>query len=325
MTRRIIAIMTCLAAAAAGSAATAGAAGAAGAGSRQDRPRPLDILVTNDDGWQGEGGSQTPLIVALRDRLDAAGHHVTVVAPGTNQSGQGGRFSLPPTQLQVANPEPDVWTVTPGSPADSVFFAFDEIYGDDRPDLVVSGINPGNNMGAAVNHSGTVNAALTAGELGVPSVAVSLETSPDWPEGTRIATEHAAAYVVDLVAQLQGSGRGHGLMPQGVSLNVNYPFVAGGRDAATGAPTDVLEPRGTRVTSVDTGPFIALDYSPASGQGGAPGTYTVGFGAAANDGAPGTDVRAVQDDFVSISALDADRDLDASTTRWLRSVTRRLG
>jgi 5'-nucleotidase len=321
MTRRIIAIMACVA------AATAGVAGA-GAAARPAQSQPLDILLTNDDGWLGAGGSQTPLIVALRDAFESAGHHVTVVAPGTNQSGQGGRFSLPPTQLQVANPEPDVWTVTPGSPADSVYFALDEIYGDDPPDLVVSGMNPGNNVGSAVTHSGTVNAALTALELGVPSVAVSLETSPDWPDGTRIVTGHAADYVVDLVAQLPGlrdSGRGASLMPEGVSLNVNYPFVPGGRDPAAGAPTEVLAPRGTRSTTVDTGPFATIDYGAASGQAGQPGTYTVGFGAATNEGAPGTDVRAVHDDFVSISALDADRDVDTSTTRWLRSVIRQLG
>lgn len=102
-------------------------ASAAGPGTPTPAPaRPLHILLTNDDGWRGAGGSDTPLIVALRDSLKAAGHDVVVVAPGTDQSGQGGRFSIPPLQLTVARPEPSVWTVASGSPSDSVFFAFDQ-------------------------------------------------------------------------------------------------------------------------------------------------------------------------------------------------------
>ncbi len=320
MTNRLI-VIAALVAVAAGSLVSVDVAGA---GSRPNRPRSLDILVTNDDGWRGEGGSQTPLVVALRDALEAAGHHVVVVAPGTDQSGQGGRISLPPTQLQVTNPEPDVWTVAPGSPADSVFFALDEIFGDDPPDLVVSGINPGNNMGAAVNHSGTVNAALAARELGVPSLAVSLETRPEWPDGTLLAAADAAAYVADLVARLQRAGRGDELMPEEASLNVNYPVVPGATDPVSGPPTDVLEPRGTRSTTLDTGPFAAIDYRAVNGQNGQPGAYTISFGSVTTQGARGTDVRAIRDGFVSISAVAADRDVDPSTTRWLRGLARQL-
>jgi hypothetical protein len=154
---------------------------------------------------------------------------------------------------------------------------------------------------------------------------VSLQTRPDWSAGTLLAADDAAAHVADLVARLQAEGRGGELMPEDASLNVNCPVVPGALDPATGSPTEVLEPRGTRsTTTLDTGPFAAIDYAPVGGHGGQPGTYGIGFGAGAAEGARGTDVRAIHDGFVSISVLATDRDVDPSTTRWLRDLSRQL-
>jgi len=287
----------------------------------QVQTRPLNILLTNDDGWRGPGGSSTPLIVELRDTLESAGHHVVVVAPGTDQSGQGGRITLRPLQLTLATPEPDVYTVTPGSPSDSVYFALDEIFAGAKPDLVVSGVNPGSNLGQAVNHSGTVNAATTALELGVPSVAVSLETPPPgWPGGTAAAAPGAASYVVDLVERLQRSANGGTLMPTGVSLNVNLPLRPGPIDPATGQPGSVLPPRGERLTTVASGPFLNFDYQNTSGQAGEPGTYNILLGVPDGPASAGTDTRAVKDGYISVTPLEADRDLDRATERWLDRI-----
>ncbi|WP_237702899.1 5'/3'-nucleotidase SurE [Candidatus Protofrankia datiscae] len=280
----------------------------------------MRILLTNDDGWRGPGGSGTPLIAALRDALRTAGHHVVVVAPGTDQSGQGGRISLPPLQLTVASPEPEVWTVTPGSPSDSVFFAFDEIFANQKPDLVISGINPGNNLGQAANHSGTVNAALTALEFGVPAVAVSLETPGTWQEGTAAAAKNSAGYIVDLVRRLETRSRNGTLIPRGVGLNVNYPVLAGPVDPATGKPGSVLPPRGVRSTTLDTNLFANFDYKPTSGSAGQPGIYTIGLTLGGEPAVAGTDTRAIQDGFVSVTPLEADRDVDGSTQGWLRGI-----
>lgn len=323
MSSRVVRVISCAAVA----CATAFAVGTADAAPQPhaEKPESLDILLTNDDGWRGPNGSETPFIVTLRDALRAAGHHVVVVASGTDQSGQGGRITQPPTTLEVANPEPDVWTVTPGSPSDAVYFGLDEVFHGKKPDLVVSGMNPGTNYGALINHSGTVNAALTALEFDVPSVAVSLATDPrTWPDGTTHSAGPAASYVTDLVKQLQAKSRHGQLIPEGVSLNVNYPLVPGPVDPATGKPGSVLPPKGTKATTIAEGPFLTPDYIPANGQSGRPGTYTIGLGAdtaAAN----GTDVRAVTDGYVSISALEDDHDVDNSTTNWLRNLTRRLG
>lgn len=278
---------------------------------------PLNILLTNDDGWRGPGGSSTPLIVALRDALRAAGHHVVVVAPGTDQSGQGGRFSLPPNQLTVANPESDVWTVTPGSPSDSVYFAFDKAFAHGKPDLVVSGINPGNNMGSAISHSGTVNAATTALELGVPAIAVSLGTVATWPGGTQAATPDTTRYVVGLIARLEATARKGRLMPDGVALNVNVPVRPGPIDPATGMPGSALPAKGRELTTLSTGQALALDYQPVPGQA---GTYSVSLSQPDTSAPQGTDTRAVEDGFISVTPLEADRDVDGATKGWARSV-----
>lgn len=266
---------------------------------------PLDILLTNDDGWRGVGGRDTPLILALRDALEGAGHHVTVVASGTDQSGQGGRITLPPLRLEVANPEPDVWTLTPGSPSDNVFFALSELYGDDQPDLVISGINPGNNLGTAVNHSGTVNAALTGIELGVPAVAMNVGSG-----ASPAVIDDAADYAVDLVSELRRTAKRGELLPDDLALNVCYPVLPA--------------PRGTRQTTLDTAPGLDLDYTRVNGTPGTPGTYSVGIAVPQGKGARGSDVRAIDDGFVSITALESDRDLDRANDRWTDRLVNRL-
>lgn len=322
MPTRVVRVAACATVA----CATVFAVGAADAAPqpRDDKPESLDILLTNDDGWRGPSGSQTPFIVKLRDTLRAAGHNVVVVASGTDQSGQGGRITQPPTTLELANPEPGVWTVTPGSPSDAVYFALDEVFQGRKPDLVVSGMNPGTNYGALINHSGTVNAALTALEFDVPSVAVSLASDPrSWPDGVSHTADPAAAYVTNLIKQLQDKTKRGQLIPEGVALNVNYPLVPGPVDPATGKPGSALPPKGTKATTVAEGPFLTPDYVPANGQSGQPGTYTISLGADTS-AATGTDVRAVADGYVSISALEDDHDVDPSTTAWLRNLTRRL-
>ncbi|WP_326013768.1 5'/3'-nucleotidase SurE [Streptomyces endophyticus] len=284
--------------------------------------RPLNILLTNDDGWRGAGGANTPYIVALRDTLRAAGHHVVVAAPGTDQSGQGGRVSNRGQKLQVAEPEANVWTVTPGSPSDSVYFGMDELFPNGKPDLVVSGINPGFNFGALVNHSGTVNAALTGVEFGVPALAMSLETQPDWPEGTRLAARPAASYVVDLIELLEVRARHDGrLMPRGVGLNINYPLAEGPTDPTTGDPR-LATPQGTRPATIQGGAFLVPDFTPDNGEAAGPGTYTMGYGAVDTSADAGSDIKAIADDYVSMSAIQDDHEVDGGTRGWLRSLAR---
>jgi 5'-nucleotidase len=136
------------------------------------------ILVTNDDGIDAPG------LHALAIALDAAGYDVLVVASDRDHSGYGaavgdlGRgsdLSIRPATIP-GGPGIPAWSLV-GPPALCVMAARLGGFGD-PPTMVASGINPGNNTGRAVLHSGTVGAALTAANLGMSAVAVSVATDP---------------------------------------------------------------------------------------------------------------------------------------------------
>lgn len=137
------------------------------------------VLVTNDDGVGSDGIDA--LVNALEDRGDV---EVVVVAPLENQSGSGGRTTdgeLVVTDTETISGHPA--KAVDGFPADSVVWALGE--GGVEPDLVVSGINDGQNVGPLVDISGTVGAARQAVQLGVPALATSqgLGEPADFPSG----------------------------------------------------------------------------------------------------------------------------------------------
>ena len=114
---------------------------------------PLNILLTNDDGYLAPG------IRALRAALLDAGHSVSLIAPATNQSGSG--TSISSEGVSYISHGNQVWSVA-GRPADAVRLGIGHIMQDNPPDIVVSGINFGQNVGQDVIVSGTVGAAVTA-------------------------------------------------------------------------------------------------------------------------------------------------------------------
>lgn len=134
--------------------------------------RPL-ILLTNDDGIRSPG------LLAAAEAVCELGD-LLIVAPATQQTGMG--RSTPPIvngavtteRLTVQCQEFTAYSLT-GSPAQAVIYAM-LVLAPRRPDLVISGINYGENPGTCVTASGTVGAALQAAEFGVPALAVSLET-----------------------------------------------------------------------------------------------------------------------------------------------------
>lgn len=275
----------------------------------RDADTRLQILVTNDDGWRGEAGRDTPYIAALRDALVGAGHEVVVVAPATDQSAKSASLSL--GEQTLANPETGVWTLT-GTPTDSVLLGIDHMF-DGAPDLVVSGINPGGNFSQILNHSGTVGAATTALQLGIPAIAVSIDSlDPSVP--IRFA-EEVASYTSALIERLVERARGGEVLPDGVALNVNYPACLGPPDSQ--GARDKVRPRGSRVTVVDPSPYLDLFFSPTGDtKAGQPGTYR--FSAAPSTTPPidGSDREALAEGFVSITPIDADR--SAETAAWAR-------
>ncbi len=130
----------------------------------------LQIVVTNDDGYNAPG------IATISSALAALPNvHVTVVAPATNESGAGGKTTsgvLKITNGETANGLP-AYAVA-GTPADTIRAALDQLHL--HPQLVVSGSNQGQNLGPAVDLSGTIGAARAAVADGIPAVAVSSGT-----------------------------------------------------------------------------------------------------------------------------------------------------
>jgi 5'-nucleotidase len=161
------------------------------------------ILVTNDDGVRSEG------LTALADALKPLGE-VLVVAPAKEASAVGHALTLhQPLRLEELGP--GVFAVD-GTPTDCVNIAV-AIVLRGLPDLVVSGINKGWNLGDDVTYSGTVSGALEGALLGVPSIAVSLRRTRGIPDFTEAA--QAAACWAELVLA-------HGL-PARTFLNINVP------------------------------------------------------------------------------------------------------
>ena len=164
------------------------------------------ILVTNDDGVRSEG------LHALAEALKPLGD-VTVVAPQTEASAIGHALTLR-RPLRMERLDNGLYEVD-GTPTDCVNIAITQLYKPQglMPDLIVSGINKGYNLGDDVTYSGTVAGALEGALLGIPSIAVSLERASG--EYDFSAAAAAAAQIAAIV------------LPQGLSprtfLNINVP------------------------------------------------------------------------------------------------------
>lgn len=162
----------------------------------------MKILVSNDDGYLATG------INVLTDALSKIAD-VVVVAPDRNRSAASSSLTLD-APLRVSKIAENRFTVN-GTPSDCVHLALTGFL-DDEPDLVVSGINHGANLGDDVIYSGTVAAAMEGRFLGLPTIAVSLV-------GLNLQHFEAAARVaVDLVGRLERAS-----LPSDVILNVNVP------------------------------------------------------------------------------------------------------
>lgn len=209
-----------------------------------DAPEPtptptLRLLVTNDDGYDSEG---IDLVVSALTALDDV--EVTVVAPLENQSGSSDtRSETPPTATEATTASGYPVMAVDGTPADSVLYALETVFGDGPPDLIVSGANDGQNVGPLASISGTVGAARTGAREGVPGFAVSvagITVEPDleaaipfvvdWVVDNRhqvLASDATPAEVWSLnVASCQGNGEVRGLVevPLAVEFADGEPF-----------------------------------------------------------------------------------------------------
>jgi 5'-nucleotidase len=168
----------------------------------------MRVLLTNDDGIFAKGIET--LYLALQNE-----HDVTVVAPETEQSAVGHAITMiDPLRVKAVNRNGTFFGYAlNGTPADCVKLAITELL-KPPPEIVVSGINMGANVGVNVIYSGTVSAATEGTLLGIPSIAVSLDAF----ESNNF--EPAAAFILQLIQLVERFA-----LPPGVLLNVNVPNI----------------------------------------------------------------------------------------------------
>jgi 5'-nucleotidase len=246
----------------------------------------MRILVSNDDGYFAPG-----IIVLARALADLA--EVTVVAPERDRSGASNSLTLdrPLTVRRAQNG----FLFVNGTPTDCVHLAVTGLL-DRLPDVVISGINHGANMGDDTIYSGTVAAATEGFLLGIPSIAISLVAEGGDHHDT------AARIAVGLVQRFTSSPLG-----QPVLLNVNVPDVA------------YDELRGMEVTRLGKRHKAEATVKTTTPRGDT--VYWIGAAGSAQDAGSGTDFHAISGRAVSITPLQMDltrySQLDA-IGRWLK-------
>jgi 5'-nucleotidase len=237
-------------------------------------PGPLSFLVTNDDGIQAPG------IAALVEALRPLGT-VTVAAPDGNRSGASHGVSSE-RSIAVKEEERDGvrWLAIDAMPATCVRLAIEELL-PSKPDLVLSGINRGENLGTVTFYSATVGAAREAAFLGIPAIAVNLVAGKGMDYGT------AAGVVAEIVRSVGRTG-----IAPGTLLNVNVPPL----------PRERL--RGLRITRQDTRAPIDFFRKARTPEGLT--IYWPGWKHLDPEG-EGTDIWAVRNGYVSVSVFGFDQ------------------
>lgn len=163
--------------------------------------KPLRILLSNDDGVHAQG------IHALAEELRSIAE-IIIVAPDRNRSGASNSLTLE-QPLRVNEIAPNTFSVQ-GTPTDCVHFALNELMKDALPDLVLSGINHGANLGDDVLYSGTVAAAMEGHFLGVQSIAFSLVGNQHFDSAAKVARQLVEQHLLNPI-------------PTNRLLNVNVP------------------------------------------------------------------------------------------------------
>src|SRR4030095_6462550 len=228
------------------------------------------ILVTNDDGIHSAG------LTKLEEALQEVGD-VYVVAPASEMSGASHSLTLA-RPLRISQMDRRHWTVD-GTPTDCVTLALNRILPlDELPDICVSGINHGGNLGDGATYSGTVAGALEATILGVPGLALSLVARDNFD------FTDAAAFAVVAARKVLDEG-----LPDGTLLNINLP------------PGEIKGVRVTRQGIKNARPVITEHIDPR----GKP-YFWIGEEYFSGNSEEGTDYHAVELGYVSVTPIRSD-------------------
>ncbi|MDQ3933576.1 MAG: 5'/3'-nucleotidase SurE [Actinomycetota bacterium] len=176
----------------------------------------MKVLLTNDDGIQATG-----LNVLRKALLEVPGIELSVIAPNSNRSATARSITTrqPLWVEEIEFEDGTTGFATDGTPVDCVRFSVLGLV--ERPDLIVSGINHGTNLGDDITYSGTVAAALEGVVLGIPALAASQQSSGgemDFRAGLHFDFDEGAAFVARLVEEIERVP-----IPEGTLLNVNVP------------------------------------------------------------------------------------------------------
>ncbi|SIS80792.1 5'/3'-nucleotidase SurE [Phaeovulum vinaykumarii] len=246
----------------------------------------MRILITNDDGINAPG---LEVLTAIAEAVAGPDGEVWTVAPAFEQSGVGHCISYT-HPMMIARMGPRRYAAE-GSPADCVLAGLYDVLQGGRPDLVLSGVNRGNNAAENALYSGTVGGALEAALQGLPAIALSQFLGPetdDLDDPFEAARVHGEAVVRALLARAPWDGGDYRIF-----YNVNFPPVAarnvkGMKAAAQGYRTDTffgvephVSPSGRKFLWITGGP----QHLPT---------------------APGTDVAANLDGYISVTPMRAD-------------------
>lgn len=249
----------------------------------------MRILLTNDDGIGAEG------FAALRRIADQLSDDVWVCAPEHEQSGASRGVTLT-NPLRVRAVGEKGWAVA-GTPTDCVLLAINDLM-PQAPDLVLSGVNRGSNLGEDVTYSGTVAGALQGMALGVPAIALSQSIAG---QANAPSFKPAETHAAGLVQRLLEIG-----WPANVVINVNFPSEAmsptGEVEVTVQGFRDVL-----RVHAEKRADLRGRDY------------YWMGFSGGGFDAPDGTDLRAISEGRISVTPLHVDLTHQA-TVRDLKGV-----
>jgi len=237
--------------------------------------KPL-ILISNDDGYQAKG---------LRFLIERARRHgdVVVVAPEKGRSGESLSFtSALPLRARIVEQEEGLTVVTcSGTPCDCVKLAYSEFLGNRRPDLLLAGVNHGDNASVNAHYSGTIGVAIEGTLKAIPSVAFS---------SMKTAADADFTPLEPFVDRLIGIALEKGL-PQGVFLNVNFP--------------DSDSFKGIRVCRMGQGEWVN-EISKQIDPRGRMCYWVVGQFVDKDADQPETDLSALRDGYVTITPLQLD-------------------
>lgn len=238
--------------------------------------KPARILLTNDDGINAPG------LVALENIAAQLSDDVLVVAPESEQSGASRSITLS-KPLRVRELESRKFAVE-GTPADCVLMAYRQIM-DEAPDLVLSGVNRGQNIADDVTYSGTIAGAMEGSALGIRSMALSQSYGFDQSDRLSVRWQCAEAHGADLVRRLFATD-----FDASTVMNINFPDCEPEKVAST-----EITIQGQR----DQNLLSILEREDGRGRA----YYWLGFRRELSNPPEGTDLRAIYDGRISITPL----------------------